>query len=278
LRFDGTTLAMGASGEIFETVDRSGAIHFYVQSGDVWQEELGSPRGVASFALELGWRIDLAGTSAAATSNNNNELYTYTRDAMGTWVQDPGTPLAAPDGIAFVEGAVALDGNLLAAGSHNAMGGPRVFLYERTGAGQAWAVPSPGDTVLQAAGLFADDLALKGTTLVVNGEPVSVYERAGNGVWARTGLPINSRGPIALTETSLVIGSAQGEFDDVTGNEVQVLRRANETSPWQLDPSSPLPTEVGVTEAFGISVAASGTTVFAGASAEFPNGAVYVYE
>lgn len=278
LSFDGTTLAVGAPDASSGGIDDAGLMYFFRSAGSGWESEQVAPTSSPEFARELGVHVALSGAAAAGTTDNVNELHTYSRDADGVWREDPGSYLEADDNIAFIEGMVAIDDNWLILGAHNGNLGPTAFVYTRAALGQAWAKPASGDAVLQASGMFADSVAIRGRTLVVNGEPVRVFQRANDNTWDDSPLPVDSLGPLALTQTTLVIGAEQDEFNAPEGSDVWVFRRADTTSAWKEDPNSPLPTSVTEAESFGSAVATSSSRVFVGAPTEDPGGAVYVYD
>jgi hypothetical protein len=81
-----------------------------------------------------------------------------------------------------------------------------------------------------------------------------------------------------MAKNALVVGSQEDTSNQTLGDEVHVFRRADETSNWREDPSSPLPATVGASEAFGVAVATDGRTVAVGAPKDGLAGAVYVYD
>lgn len=163
-------------------------------------------------------------------------------------------------------------------GAHNAGYGPAAFLFTRGNSSEAWAAPVAGDSVLQASGIFADSVAIRGRTVVANGEPVRVFERRDDDTWQHSPLPVDSLGVVALSDNTLVVGAQQDEFNEPMGGEVNVYRRQSADASWIADPNSPLPTNVGEVEAFGWSVATNGRTVAVGAPEEGLSGAIYVYD
>lgn len=277
LAFDGTTLLVGAPSATSGDSDRAGRLHFYRRTDTGWQPEQAAPTSTPSFAREIGYNVALSDGSAASCSDNVNELHTYSRDSGAVWREDSGGFLEAEDGLSFIEGTVTIDGNWLVVGAHNGSG-PAAFLFTRGGPGASWTTPSNGDSMLQASGMFADAVTLNDRTLVVNGQPVRVFERADDNTWTNVPLAVDSLGPLAPTEHALVVGSQEDASNQTTGDEVHVFRRADENSNWQEDPSSPLPTTVGAAEAFGVAVATDGCTVVVGAPKDGLAGAVYVYD
>nr|PZN21700.1 MAG: hypothetical protein DIU78_17000 [Pseudomonadota bacterium] len=286
LAYDGETLAVGAPDEPMGGDQYIGAIHLFRQaSNGEFQEDQRTVMSVPSAVRLLGTSVAVSGRSAAATTDNYDELHTYTRNASGVWVEDPSSFHTAPPGGVFIEGVVALDGNWLAVGDHNGTtSGPSgvreasVFLYTRRDFGDPWEPPASGTARLTASGMFADSVALRDRTLVVNGEPVRVFERNDDGTWSNRPLPCDSLGPVVVTETALVVGSPQDPYNGVTGDTVRVFRREEPGSTFQEDPSSPLPPQSGAAEGFGFSVAAEGYRVFVGAPNDGNGGAVYVFD
>lgn len=260
------------------TANELAFLHFYRHDGDTWNEEQVSDTTPPYFAREIGHAVALSGGSAASASDNVNELYSYVRDSAGVWRESPDGVIAAEDGIAFIEGTVAIDGDWLVVGAHNAGYGPAAFLFTRGSSSEAWAAPAAGDSMLQASGLFADSVAIRGRTMVANGEPVRVFERGDDDLWQHSPLPVDSLGAVALTDNTLVVGAQQDEYNDPAGGEVNVYRRENGDASWIADPNSPLPASVGEVDAFGWSVATDGRTVVVGAPEEGLSGAVYVYD
>lgn len=278
MSIDGVALVVGAPKETSLDSERAGRLHFYKRDGNAWDEEQVSDTTAPSFAREIGHSAALSGGSAASASDNFNELYSYNRDSAGVWRESSEGVLAAEDGIAFIEGTVALDGDWLVVGAHNAGYGPAAFLFTRGSCSEAWAAPSVGDSMLQASGIFADSVAIRGRTVVANGEPVRVFERGDDDTWQNSPLPVDSLGAVVLIDNMLVVGAQQDEFNEPMGGEVNVYRRQSDDASWVADPNSPLPTNVGEADAFGWSIATDGRTVIVGAPEEGLSGAIYVYE
>lgn len=277
LSFDGTTLAVGAYAQAVGGVADSGALHLY-QLSSGWTEVAGSPFGGGAASRESGWTASVSGASAAAGSANADIISTYSRDSNRVWRADG--ELRAPVPFAFIEGAVAVDGNVLLVGAHNATP-QRVFVYQRSAPGVAWSRPTTGDQELTAFGLFGNRIAFKGQTLVAAGNPVSVFERGQNGVWSRTALFSRTQRAITLSTNTIVTGMAEDEFSPAGSDQVYVYRRSGAS--WVPDPvtansASPLPHTATSAEGFGAAFATVGPTVFVGAPADPPGGAVYVYE
>jgi hypothetical protein len=253
----------------------SGAVYFRGWKSQGWAVELASLQNTPNARSNLGAALSVSSEYAAVATDNVNEVHTFTRSSNGVWQEDAESPLSHDDLVSFIEAAVALDGDTLAVGSHRPVG-PAVFLYSRVGAN--WRAPATGDAILQAGGMFAGSIALTGDTLAVNGDPVRVFERNNDGTWSNSPLPVASKGPIALTDLALVFGPEKLGYNQTAGDEVRLFRRATESSNWQEQPNSPLPTSVGVEEQFGYSVGVDGRRVFVGAPAEPPGGAIYIYD
>ena len=96
----------------------------------------------------------------------------------------------------------------MALGTHNG-DEPGVHLFTRAGAA-SWAPPTDGDTILSGSGMFADSIDLEGQTLVVNGDPIRVFERSSDDVWTSSQLlSASSLGPVELSGDVIVVGSEQ---------------------------------------------------------------------
>lgn len=274
--FDGTTMATGAPAAELAT-RKLGAVYLY--GGSPWVAHPGTPLGQPESGFQFADQVALSGTSLVVGSREYNKVNTYSRTSNNAWTEDPGSPLSATDGLAFIDAVFAIEGDWLVIGAHNAAAGPTTFLYQRKGPGQAWTPPSTGDVVLTSTGMFADSVAISGSTVVVNGDPVRVFERTSSNTWSDSMLSYHSKGPVALAGDLLVVGAQQDEFNGVTGNQVQVFRRvAGATSTWREDQASPLPSLVGPHEEFGFAVSTSDGRVVVGAPAELPNGAIYIYD
>lgn len=270
LSLAGGILAVGTA--VGGATEDDGTLHLFHGGEAGWQPEPGSPFSPGDVTFGPAASVSIAGLTAAVSSDDYNVLTTFSRDAAGRWSEDPGTPLVATDNVAFIEGVVAVDADLLAVGVHNGYG-PAVIMYARSGVGTAWE--RLGEPIT-APGMFADAIALRGNTLIANGDPVRIFQSEYGGSWQSSPLAVASLGPISLSDHTVVVGAEQDTVNQVTGNAVHVFRNMGDA--WVPDPASPLQPGANTDAGFGYSVASSGRTVFVGAPHEPPGGAVYVYE
>ena len=244
IAIDGTTAAIGASGEDVATIRDRGAVYLLARTGGTWMHD--AKLTGEALADRFGDAVAIRGGVLLVGAPNNDgspgviesgSAYVYERDGSGAW--QPAGKLRASTPVAFAgfgSTVALLPGTAFVAAPTEA---GAVYVFERS-AGGVWSETAklvPSDP--QAKARFGHSLAANDTTLVV-------------------GL---GHDPNMPTTGGAYVFEKQGSV----WTEVKKLQVASPASGTQL----------------GHSVAIEGTTIFVGAPASagaMPTGAVEVFE
>jgi hypothetical protein len=290
----GDTALIGSYADDVGPNANQGSAYVFVRSGSTWtqQAQLVASSGAASD--QFGYSVALDGDTALIGSNadtvganaNQGSAYVFTRSGT-SWTQQ--AQLTVPDGAAGDQFgiSVAISGDTAIIGAHlddvgaNSNQGS-VYVYTRTGSTwlqQAQLLASDG----AAADTLGSDVALDGDTAVVGATAnvganfdqgaVYVFVRAGT-IWTQQAKLVASDGAasdnfgyaVDLDNDTIIVGTP---LDDIGANNNQgsIYLFVRSGSVWTQQARLLAPDGLNG-DNFGFSVAVSGSTVLAGASAD----------
>ena len=280
--FDGSSVVAGAPSK---NSTRGAAYVFAIDPN-------AGPKLVADDGLtqdRLGYSVAVSGDTAvvgapedevASNQQQRGAAYVYVRNGS-TWTQQQ--KLLASDGVGGDKfgTSVAIHGDTIVVGAPNNGGSDEGAAYVFTRAGSAW---TQQQKLLKTGGenqdYFGQSVAVEGDTVVVG----AIFE-SNNGTAANQGAAyVFTRTGAAWTQAATLRGS-DSNFSDwfgasvsISGNTVAVGAPIAETptkgaayvftgagSAWTQQQKLPLPSDIGVANDFGASIAVSGDTVVVGA-------------
>lgn len=286
----------------------AGAVYVFVRSASTWKQQAYIKPTDTGVGHRFGISVSLSSDTLAVSGNRGNfqdgvngAVYVFVRDGT-TWTQQAVlTPpsIAAPD-IALFHLTVAISGNTLAVpglemnanSSHLGRGVTYVFVRNGSIWQQQADLTTSADGTLTALDQFNPSVALSGDTLAA-GAPhnidgtltraVRIFTRSGT-AWNQQDQVTGSNtigsdifgGTVALAGDMLAVGASQedGKATGVNGEQGDGANGAGAVylfhysgAEWR-QTTYVKASNTGVSDAFGVSVALSGTILAAGAYAE----------
>jgi hypothetical protein len=276
----GSTAVVGAPG----TSSVTGAAYVFVRSGSTWSQQAGLTAADAAHAF--GNSVAISGSTAVVGAPGTN---TFTGTAYVFALPSQQAALTASDGASGHFGfAVAVSGSTAvvgAPGTNSGTGAAYVYVRSRTG---AWSQQATLTAANGTAGdAFGRSVAISGSTAVV-GAPAAnsgtgaadVFTRSRTGAWSQQA-ELAGRGgtsgddfgwSVALSGSAAVVGAPGNSSPS---GAAFVFARSGSLWSQQAELTA---ADGASGDAFGVSVALSGTTALVGAdSANSVTGAAYVF-